>query len=69
MLLVGDSITAGRKKHPEILKQSFGGRQVVNLGHPADKTERILWRLQNHSIDEVNPGVAIVMAGIRTPGR
>lgn len=63
VLLVGDSITAGWKKYPEILKKTFGDRQVVNLGHPADKTENILWRLRKHSFDKIKPGFAVVLAG------
>ena len=63
ILLVGDSITNGWKRHPELLKQCFAGQQVVNLGHPADKTENILWRLTNHKMDKITPQVAIVMAG------
>jgi lysophospholipase L1-like esterase len=63
VLLIGDSITAGWSKHPDLLQKVFGDRQVVNLGHPADKTENILWRIRNHSFDKVSPGVAIVLAG------
>lgn len=63
ILLVGDSITHGWKRHPELLQQCFDGQQVVNLGHPADKTENILWRLTNHEMDKIAPQVAIVMAG------
>lgn len=63
VLLIGDSITAGWSKHPELIKKFFGDLRVVNLGHPADKTENILWRLQNHSFEKITPGVAIVMAG------
>jgi beta-glucosidase len=63
ILLVGDSITHGWKRHPDLLKQCFAGQQVVNLGHPADKTENILWRLTNHKMDKITPQVAIVMAG------
>jgi beta-glucosidase len=63
VLLIGDSITAGWSNQPELVKKFFGDRQVVNLGHPADKTENILWRLQNHSFDKIKPNVAVVMAG------
>ena len=63
VLLIGDSITAGWSKHPDLLQKVFRDRQVVNLGHPADKTENILWRIRNHSFDKVSPGVAIVLAG------
>jgi len=63
VLLVGDSITAGWKKYPELLKTFFGDRQVMNLAHPADKTENIIWRLVNHNLERQSPQVAIVLAG------
>ena len=63
LLLIGDSITHGWKRHPELLNQFFGDQQVVNLGHPADKTENILWRLANHNMENISPKVAIVLAG------
>jgi lysophospholipase L1-like esterase len=63
VLLVGDSITAGWSKHPELLKKVFGERPVMNLGHPADKTQNIIWRLLNHKLDHISPKLAIVMAG------
>jgi beta-glucosidase len=63
ILLVGDSITAGWSKHPEVLKKFFGTRPVMNLGHPADKTQNIIWRLLNHRMDHISPKLAIVMAG------
>ena len=63
ILLVGDSITHGWKRYPQVLKKTFGTQQVVNLGHPADKTENIIWRLTNHQLDKISPQVAIVLAG------
>ena len=63
LLLIGDSITHGWKRHPELLNQFFGGQQVVNLGHPADKTENIIWRLENHNMENISPQVAMVLAG------
>jgi acetyl esterase len=63
ILLVGDSITHGWNRHPKVLKKTFGTKQVVNLGHPADKTENIIWRLTNHQLDKISPQVAIVLAG------
>jgi lysophospholipase L1-like esterase len=63
ILLIGDSITHGWKRYPEILKRFFGDQQVINLGHPADKTENIIWRLANHHMEKINPRVAILLAG------
>jgi beta-glucosidase len=63
ILLIGDSITHGWKKYPEVLKKIFGDQQVINLGHPADKTENIIWRLANHHMEKISPRAAIVLAG------
>ena len=69
VLLIGDSITAGWNKQPNLIKKFLGDLHVVNLGHPADKTENILWRLQNHSFEKIDPGVAVVMAGTNNSNR
>lgn len=61
VLLVGDSITAAWP--PELLRKFFGEARVINLGHPADRTQHILWRLENHDLGNVSPKLAIVMAG------
>jgi beta-glucosidase len=63
ILLIGDSITHGWNRYPQVLKNTFGTWQVVNLGHPADKTENIIWRLTNHQFDQISPRVAMVLAG------
>ena len=63
ILLIGDSITHGWKRYPDVLKKAFDTQQVVNLGHPADKTENIIWRLLHHKMDNISPRVAIVLAG------
>ena len=63
VLLIGDSITHGWSRQQELLKSVFGELQVVNLGHPADKTENILWRLQNHSMEKISPRIAVILAG------
>jgi lysophospholipase L1-like esterase len=63
VVLVGDSITHGWSRHQEMLQRLFGDLRVVNLGQPADKTENILWRLKNHSLEKVSPRLAVVLAG------
>lgn len=62
--LVGDSITAGwNKGGKEELDKLFGAGKMMNLGHPADKTENIIWRLMNQNLDQSKPKVAMVLAG------
>jgi len=65
---VGDSITRrwGATDYPEFLahwKKSFFGWNAADFGWGADKTENILWRLENGELDGVNPKVVVVMAG------
>ena len=61
---VGDSITAGwNKSGSEVLERLFDAGKVMNLGHPADKTQHIIWRLLNHDLDQTRPKVAMVLAG------
>jgi len=62
--VVGDSITAGwSKSGKEDLDKLFGAGKVMNLGHPADKTQNIVWRLLNQNLDQSKPKVAMVLAG------
>lgn len=63
ILLIGDSITNGWKRYPDTLKEAFGDYKVVNLGHPADKTENIIWRLQHHQMNNIDPRAVVVLAG------
>ena len=69
VLLIGDSITHGWSRQPELVKKFFGSFEVVNLGQSADKTENILWRLRHHSWEMISPRVAIVMAGTNNSNR
>jgi lysophospholipase L1-like esterase len=65
---VGDSITRrwGATDYPELLahwKQSFHGWNAANFGWGADRTQNILWRLQNGELENVNPKVVVLQAG------
>lgn len=62
--IVGNSITAGwNRSGKEQLDKLFGTGKVMNLGHPADKTQNILWRLMNQNFNQSTPKVAMVLAG------
>jgi lysophospholipase L1-like esterase len=65
---VGDSITRrwGATDYPELLahwRQNFFGWNAGNFGWGGDKTEHILWRLENGELDGVNPKVIVIQAG------
>jgi len=69
----GDSITRrwGATDYPEFLahwKQSFFGWNAANFGWGADRTENILWRLENGELDDVHPKVIVLLAGTNNIG-
>ena len=71
---VGDSITRrwGATDYPEFLanwRQNFFGWNAGNFGWGADRTQNILWRLENGELDGVNPKVIVILAGTNNVGR
>src|SRR6266567_9213164 len=69
----GDSITRrwGATDYPELLanwKQNFFGWNAADFGWGADKTENILWRLENGELEGVNPKVIVLLAGTNNVG-
>ena len=73
---LGDSITrrwgtsdAAWKDLLENWKANFTGWNAANFGWGADKTQHILWRLQNGELDGVNPKIVVLMAGTNNVGR
>jgi len=65
---VGDSITRrwGAVDYPELLNNfsgNFFGWNVANFGWGGDRTQNILWRLDNGELPRVGPKVFVVQAG------
>ena len=70
----GDSITRrwGATDYPEFLanwNENFFGWNAANFGWGADRTENILWRLENGELDGVNPKVIVLLAGTNNVGK
>lgn len=64
----GDSITRrwGAVDYPELLanwKKNFFGWNAADIGWGGDRTQNILWRLDNGELDGVNPKVVVLLAG------
>lgn len=64
LIFIGDSITqgwegAGKKAWEEF----YGKRNAVNLGIGGDRTQHVLWRLENGNIEGIKPKLAVLMIG------
>jgi lysophospholipase L1-like esterase len=70
---IGNSITRrwGATDYPDLLanwKQNFFGWNAADFGWGADRTEHMLWRLENGELDGVNPKVIVIAAGTNNVG-
>jgi len=64
----GDSITRrwGALDYPDLLanwKENFFGWNAADFGWGGDRTQNILWRLENGELEGVNPKVVVLLAG------
>ena len=73
---MGDSITrrwgASDEQYADLLanwQANFKGWNAADFGWGADKTQHMLWRLQNGELDGVNPKIVVLMAGTNNVGR
>jgi lysophospholipase L1-like esterase len=74
LYFLGDSITRrwGALDYPDFLahwKQTFHGWNAADFGWGADRTENILWRVENGELDGVHPRVIVILAGTNNVGR
>ncbi|HXM41665.1 MAG TPA: GDSL-type esterase/lipase family protein [Bryobacteraceae bacterium] len=70
----GDSIARrwGAIDYPGLLanwKRNFFGWNAADFGWGADRTQNILWRLENGELDAINPKVAVLLAGTNNVGQ
>ena len=64
MLMIGDSIMHWWDRDgKKIWDHYYKKRNAVNLSISGDRTEHVLWRLENGNIDGISPKVAVLMIG------
>ena len=65
LLFIGDSITQGWEGDggKEAWAKHYDKRKAVNLGIGGDRTQHVLWRLENAPLEGVKPKAAVVMIG------
>jgi lysophospholipase L1-like esterase len=70
LLFVGDSITDGwRNAGKAIWAERYEPLHSANFGIGGDKTEHVLWRLQNGNLAGLQPKVAVLMIGTNNTAR
>ncbi|MBX3179490.1 MAG: GDSL family lipase [Candidatus Hydrogenedentes bacterium] len=64
LVFIGDSITHGWEGAGKpVWDHYYADRNAVNLGIGGDRTQHVIWRLENGNIDGISPKVAVVMIG------
>ena len=69
VVFLGDSITQGwEKEGVNVWNREYRKYNALNLGFSGDRTEHVLWRLQNGEVDGIHPKVVVVMFGTNNTG-
>ena len=64
LLFLGDSITAGwNGGGKEVWSRTYGPRNPANFGISGDRTQHVLWRIENGEVEGIKPRVAVLMIG------
>jgi lysophospholipase L1-like esterase len=62
LLFLGDSITQGWNDNAA-WKRSYGPRNAANFGIGGDRTQHVLWRIDNGELEGIEPKVIVLMIG------
>lgn len=69
LMFLGDSIThAWEVEGSEHWQQYFAHRKAFNLGFAGDRTEHLLWRIQNGEINNLSPKWVVLLIGTNNAG-
>jgi len=69
VLFLGDSITEGwNARGKEVWTKTYGKEDPANFGISGDKTEHVLWRIDNGELNGINPKVLVLMIGTNNIG-
>lgn len=67
LLFIGDSITHHWDKG--VWADNFEKYGAFNLGFGGDRTEHVLWRLENGALENLSPEVTVIMIGTNNTGQ
>ena len=60
ILITGDSIAHGLTRYKKVWHEFFGKKSALNFGMPGDKTQHVLWRIQNTTLPDTVKFVVLV---------
>lgn len=69
LVFLGDSIThAWDNQGKQVWKKYYEPRKALNIGFSGDRTEHVLWRLNNGAVDGIKPKLIVLMIGTNNTG-
>jgi lysophospholipase L1-like esterase len=69
LVFIGDSITQGWEGGGrKVWQKYYGKRNAVNLGIGGDRTQHVIWRLENGNLEGISPKLAVIMIGTNNAG-
>lgn len=69
VVFIGDSITQGWEgSGKNVWAKFYGKRNAVNLGIGGDRTQHVIWRLDNGNLKGIAPKAAVIMIGTNNSG-
>ena len=69
LIYIGDSIVQFfETKGLDVWNRHYAPRKALNLGISGDRTQHVIWRLDNGNLDGISPKLAIVMIGQNNGG-
>jgi lysophospholipase L1-like esterase len=70
VLFMGDSITDfWRNRGSNVWNQYYAPMHAANFGISGDRTQHVLWRMDNGELDGIHPKVVVLMIGTNNTGK
>jgi lysophospholipase L1-like esterase len=70
LLFMGDSITDfWRNRGSNVWNKYYAPQHAANFGISGDRTQHVLWRMDNGELDGIRPKVVVLMIGTNNTGK